>query len=215
MAISRSFLKGMGLTDEQVSAIVEAHAETVDALKAQRDAYKEDADKLKDVQKKLDEALANNSGDWQRKYEELKTEYDEFKATKEEELSKVQNEFDTYKNAQTEKETMAQKREAYKKLLSDAGVSDKRADTILKVTDLSVVEFNKDMSVRNADKLIEGIKSEWAEFISVGGTQGAKVENPPANTGGGMTKEAIFAITDRAERRKAIAENLNLFGKGE
>ena len=33
MAVTRKFLKGMGLTDEQVDTIIEAHSETVDGLK--------------------------------------------------------------------------------------------------------------------------------------------------------------------------------------
>ena len=39
--------------------------------------------------------------------------------------------------------------------------------------------------------------------------------NPPKNTGGSMTKDEIVAIKDRAERRAAIAANMNLFEKGE
>ena len=46
MALTRPMLKGMNLTDEQVSAIIEAHMETVDALKEQRDNYKKAAEKL-------------------------------------------------------------------------------------------------------------------------------------------------------------------------
>ena len=51
MALTRNMLKGMGLTDEQVSAIIDAHTDTTDALKAQRDQYKADAEKLPAVQK--------------------------------------------------------------------------------------------------------------------------------------------------------------------
>ena len=40
MALSRAMLKGMNLTDEQVSAIIEEHTATVDGLKKQRDEYK-------------------------------------------------------------------------------------------------------------------------------------------------------------------------------
>ena len=33
MALTRKLLKGMGLTDEQVDTIIEAHTDTVDGLK--------------------------------------------------------------------------------------------------------------------------------------------------------------------------------------
>ena len=37
MALTRKLLKGMGLTDEQVDTIIEAHVETVDSLKVSID----------------------------------------------------------------------------------------------------------------------------------------------------------------------------------
>lgn len=44
MALTRKSLKAMGLTDEQVDGVIEAHTETVEALKNQRDTYKADAE---------------------------------------------------------------------------------------------------------------------------------------------------------------------------
>ena len=37
MALTRAFLKGLGLTDDQMSAIIEAHTDTVDGIKKDRD----------------------------------------------------------------------------------------------------------------------------------------------------------------------------------
>lgn len=50
MALTRKLLKGMGLTEEQVDTIIEAHTDTVDGLKEQIKTYKADADKLMIVQ---------------------------------------------------------------------------------------------------------------------------------------------------------------------
>ena len=36
MAFTRKFLKALGLTEEQVDSVVEAHTETVDGLKSRR-----------------------------------------------------------------------------------------------------------------------------------------------------------------------------------
>ena len=54
MALTRGLLKGMGLTDEQIGSIIEAHTETVEGLKTERDRYKTEAEKLPAVQKELD-----------------------------------------------------------------------------------------------------------------------------------------------------------------
>ena len=51
MALTRKALKAMGLTEEQVDSIIEAHTETVDALKSMVNAYKADAEKLPGVEK--------------------------------------------------------------------------------------------------------------------------------------------------------------------
>lgn len=55
MALTRKLLKGMGLTDEQVDTIIEAHTDTVDGLKADIGRYKADAEKLPGIQKELDD----------------------------------------------------------------------------------------------------------------------------------------------------------------
>ena len=51
MGLTRKLLKGMGISDEQIDTIIEAHAETVDALKEQITVYKADADKLAEVER--------------------------------------------------------------------------------------------------------------------------------------------------------------------
>lgn len=194
MAFTRKALKAMGLTEEQVESIIEMHLETVEPLKA----YKEDAEKLPGVQAELDKAKADleakEKDSWKVKYDALKEEYDGYKADV------------------TNKESKAAKEAAYRKLLKETGMSEKRIDAVMKVTDLSSVEFAEDGTVKDAEKHIEFIKKEWPEFIGTETVIGAKVETPPAVSGGtGMTKESIMAIKDRGERRAAIAANMNLF----
>ena len=51
MAMTRKFLKAMGIEEEKIEQIIEAHTETVNALKEERDKFKGDAEKLPTVQK--------------------------------------------------------------------------------------------------------------------------------------------------------------------
>ena len=67
MALTRKLLKGMGLTDEQVDTIIEAHTDTVDGLKEQVKTYKADAEKLPNVQKELDDLKAAGDGGYKEK----------------------------------------------------------------------------------------------------------------------------------------------------
>ena len=70
MALTRAMLlKGMGLTEEQVSAIIEEHTNVTSALKEQIKEYKTDAEKLPEVQKELDDMKKDTSAsDWEKKY---------------------------------------------------------------------------------------------------------------------------------------------------
>lgn len=70
MSLTRKLLKGMGLTDEQVDTIIEAHTDTVDGLKADIGKYRGDAEKLPGVQKELDDLKAKGDGGYKEKYEQ-------------------------------------------------------------------------------------------------------------------------------------------------
>ena len=53
MALTRKLLKGMGLTEEQVDTIIDAHTETVDGLKEDLKQAKKDAEEADDLRKQL------------------------------------------------------------------------------------------------------------------------------------------------------------------
>lgn len=167
MALTRKMLKAMGIEDEKIEQIIEAHTESVDALKQERDTYKEDADKLKGVQTELDD-LKKSGGDWQKKYE------DEHKA------------FETYKNDQTAKETLSEKQKAYRALLKEASISDKVIDSIVKITDFGGIEIGEDGMIKDAKERIESVKTEYADFVVAENERGANVTNPPAGRSGDL-----------------------------
>lgn len=199
MSLTRNWLSALGIEADKVEEIIKGHAETVDGLKDELEKYKADAKKLPEVTaelEKLKEAVKNDRTD------ELQKKYDKLKA-----------EFDDYKSDVKGKEVQATKSKAYRSLLKEVGVSEKRIDSIMKVTDLSTIDFDDDNKIVDADKVTESIKNEWSDFIPVIEKKGVKVATPPANNGGGTkTKEEIMAIKDTAARQQAIAENHELFG---
>lgn len=201
MALTRKFLSAMGIEDDKIDQIIEAHRDTVDGLKDEADKNKADAEKLKSVQKELNEAkeaMANgDKSPYKVKYE-----------AKVEELEELQKEFDKYKADVDAKAITAKKTEAYRQLLKEAGVSEKRIDAVLRVSPIDDVELDKDGKIKDAEKLTENIKSEWADFIVTQSEQGADVSTPPQNNGGNKvwTKEEILKIQDTSERQKAWAE---------
>ena len=80
MALTRKLLKGMGLTDEQVDTIIEAHTDTVDGLKADVAKYRPDAERLQGVQKELDDLRAAGDGGYKDRYEKEHSAFESYKA---------------------------------------------------------------------------------------------------------------------------------------
>lgn len=170
MALTRKSLKAMGISDEQIDSIIEMHTETVDGLKADRDRYRTDAEKLPETQKRLTEAekARRSGGD-----ESYKGKYD-----------KLQAEYEKYKLDQAAAAANAAKEAAYRALLKEAGVADKRIDAVLRVTDFGAVELGDDGKIQDADGVKATIRKDWADFIGSVNTQGANIDNPPAQNGG-------------------------------
>lgn len=194
MGFTRSFLKASGLTDEQVSAVMEEHVSVVDALKKERDGFKAEADKAAELQKELDGIKGGE--DFRQKYE------DEHKA------------FEDFKKKTADDAEAARVRAAYRSLLVDEKIGAKRIEAIMRVTDFSKMKLEKDGTLAGEAELRKGIGDEWGEFRTTVTERGAKVETPPSTGAGKMSKEEILKIQDTAARQKAIAENIELFQKG-
>lgn len=194
MALSRKFLAALGIEAEKIDEIISAHSETVEALKAERDSFKADAEKYAKAKSDLD--AANEKIKEFAKEDSYKVKYDALK-----------EDFDTYKKAIETEKTTASKRAAYKALLKEIGIADKRVDAVAKLAELDKIKLDKDGKIDGAEDLKKALSEEWAEFIVKTGTEGAGTATPPANGGGqAKTKEEIMKITDTTERQKAWGE---------
>lgn len=208
MALTRRSLTAMGIDAEKIDEIIALHAETVEALKEQRDGYKTEADKAKEelsgIQKDMDATKTElnelkeahgKDAPYKQKYEELKQEYE------------------SYKTGIEEKEAKGKVSEAYKAILKEAKIADKYIPVIMKATDLSGFKLDEDGNLEGAKEAKEKAASEWAEFVEKTSAKGTNTSNPPKNTGGSdMTVEEIDAIKDTAERQKAMYEHRDLYG---
>lgn len=195
MGLTRKFLKAMGIEDEKIDQIVDAHTETVDGLKNELKAAKEKADKLDGVEKELNELKAKGEDGYKEKYEK------EHKA------------FEDYKNDVTAKQTKAAKETAAKAYFEAKNITGANLSIAMRGArdEINGIELDENGKIKDAKALDELVAGEYAGLIVSTSTKGAKTANPPANNGGGMTKEQIFAIKDAGERQKAIAEHLELF----
>ena len=192
MALTRKLLKGMGLSEEQIDSIIDAHTDTVQGLKEEIEGHKGDGAKIKELEAKL---KSYESGkDWKGEHDRLKSEFEE------------------YKKGVAAKEAEGKVRAAYRELLKAQNIDPDMYDVILRATDFKPMKLDAEGKLEDADKLSEAIKTDWAKFIVTEQKKGAQVSTPPGNAGAKKTREEIMAIKDTTERQKAMAENHELFG---
>lgn len=197
MGLTRKLLKGMGLTDEQVDTIIEAHTDTVDGLKADVTRYKADAEKLPGVQKQLDDLKAAGDGGYKEKYE------------------KEHSAFEAFKTDITAKESKAAKERAVRAYFESKNITGANLDLAMRGCgeEMSALELDgeKIKDTKSLDALVDGTYKSLVSKPAVRLDMGARL-----NEGGKpMTKDEIMKITDRTERRAAIAANMDLFRKEE
>ena len=194
MPFTRKFLSALGIEQDKVDEIMSAHVEVTNALMTDRDSYKEKAEKYDKVQKELDEAnkkIADfgKEDSYKVKYEGLKEEFSKFKGDVEAEKSK------------------SAKTEALRSLLKEINISDKRIDSVLKVTKLDDIILGEDGKIKDAADLKKNLTKEWEDFIVKDNKQGADVSNPPGGSGTQVkSREEIMKIKDTQERQAAWAE---------
>lgn len=198
-SLSRKFLAGIGIEDDKVDLIIEKHQEVLTEVKEERDSFKEKAEKLPAVEKELADLKAASDDGKENSY---KVKYDALK-----------EEFEAYKTDIESKATQTKKENAFKALLKDVGISEKRIEAVLKVSDLSKVEFDDEGKIKDEEKMKADLKEEWSDFITSTSSKGAETSNPPANNGKTtMTREQIRAISDPIARQKAMMENPEAVG---
>lgn len=165
MALSRKLLKGMGLTEEQVDTIIEAHTDTVDRLRGEAETYKADAAKLPGVQKELDDLRAAGDDGYKEKYE------------------REHSAFEAFKTDITAKETKAAKEKAVREYFASKNIAGANLDLAMRGCgeELAAIEMEggriKDTS--GLDALLSGAYRSLVAQVTV---EGANPANPPLNT---------------------------------
>ena len=164
MALTRKLLKGMGLTDEQVDTIIEAHTDTVDGLKADVTRYKADAEKLPGIQKQLDDLKAAGDGGYKEKYE------------------KEHSAFEAFKTDITEKESKAAKEKAVRAYFESKNITGANLDLAMRGCgeEMSALELDgeKIKDTKSLDALVDGtyksLVSKPAVRLDMGGCNGLR-----------------------------------------
>lgn len=188
---------GDACTEEIENRLVALHLGVVDPLKDDLTKYKADAEKLPSVQKQLDDLKAAGDGGYKEKYE------------------KEHSAFEAFKTDITEKESKAAKEKAVRAYFESKNITGANLDLAMRGCgeEMAALEMDgeKIKDTKSLDALVDGT---YKGLVS---KQTVRVDTGARFNGGGkpMTKDEIMQITDRAERRAAIAANMDLFRKEE
>lgn len=167
MALTRSqvkeWLSEAGAADDKIGGVIDkifaGHSSTVDALKEERDNYKTEADKIKDLQKQLDDAnLSIKDGEgWKDKYEAL-----------------VKQQANTTKRA------------ALETALRNAKVNDTVIKLMLDKSDLDSVEMDGG-KLKDEEAALKPFRDNYGGLFGIEETKPTNQPTPP--TGGGQSGE--------------------------
>lgn len=188
---------GEACTEEIENRLVALHLGVVDPLKDDLTKYKADAEKLPGVQKQLDDLKAAGDGGYKEKYE------------------KEHSAFEAFKTDITAKESKAAKEKAVRAYFESKNITGANLDLAMRGCgeEMAALELDgeKIKDTKSLDALVDGTYKGLVSKQTVRFDTGARFN------GGGkpMTKDEIMQINDRAERRAAIAANMDLFRKEE
>ena len=188
---------GEACTEEIENRLVALHLGVVDPLKDDLTKYKADAEKLPGVQKELDDLKEAGDGGYKEKYE------------------KEHSAFEAFKTDITAKESKAAKEKAVRAYFESKNITGANLDLAMRGCgeEMAALELDgeKIKDTQALDALVDGT---YKGLVS---KQTVRLDTGARFNGGGkpMTKDEIMQITDRAERRAAIAANMDLFRKEE
>lgn len=182
MALTRKSLKAMNLTEEQVESVIEMHLEVKNELEKQIETYKADAQKLPTVEKELNDLKKGDGKDYKKLYEDEKAAH-----------SKTKFDYEA-------KETASTREKLFRGRLTEIGITGKRADQIVKLTDMTQFEIENG-AYKDADAVDTHIRTEYSEFVPEKGKKGADVATPPGKAGG-KTDLGEMSMEDYIAARK-------------
>lgn len=166
MALSRKQLKALGIEDDKIDLIIEAHTETVNGLKDQIETLKNNEPKPESAHAKDGEGkdAAKDSG----------------KDAFEDKYNQTKKELDDLKKSIADEKLLEKKKAAFKELCKDAGLSDKGLEKAVKYAEWDKIELDEKDEIKGKKDVLNGVKEEWSDYVQTTGTKGAETATPPA-----------------------------------
>lgn len=188
MALTRSLLKALGLNDEQISSIIEAHTDTITGLKDSLKTAEEKAKRFDDVEKELNELKSKGTEDYKAKYEAEHTA------------------FESYKSDVTAKAEKAAKEKAVSTYYESKNITGKNLSIAMRGSKAEIdgIELDESGKIKDTSALDTLISGDYAGLVAKIETKGADTATPPKGTGGDT-----FSNLSLADKMKFANEHPN------
>jgi len=169
MALTRKFLKALNVEDAAIDEIINAHTETMDAIKSERDSEKAKADKLEALQKEYDAYK-----------EKVKTEY----VTKAD-FDKLTKEYSDYKSDISAKETKNAINGAVSAYLEGKNIKGNNLKLALMALESKMggFELDDDRKLKDTKALDDLIAGDFKDLVSTQVKVGAEIPHGIENAG--------------------------------
>ena len=173
MSITKKMLKGMGLNEEQIDTVLEAHDEQVEGLKDQLKEAQTQAEKVSNLESQLQTAQAElqaaKQDGWKDKHDSLQAEFEQYKA----EIAA--------------KEAQAAKEKAARDWYESKGVAGKALSVAMRGSgaEIAALELDEAGKIKDSSALDALIQGDFAGLVRNTETQGAQTAHPPAGQSGG------------------------------
>lgn len=173
MALTRKFLKALGIEDEKIDQIIEEHTAVADRMNGEIEKYKADAEKLPGLQRDLETAQAELTA---AKDDGWKDKHD-----------KIKQEFETYKADVAAKETKAAKEAAVRSYYQSKNITGKALEIAMRGsgTEIEALEL-EDGKIKDASALDALVSGDFSGLVGETRTEGAPTATPPTGTSGGQ-----------------------------
>ena len=186
MALTRAFLKSLGLDEDKVTSIIEAHTETVNGLKSEKATLeqqladaKKDADTLTTVQKELDDLKKE---DYKTKYETEKKAHEDLVAS------------NAAKEAKTAKET------AVKAFYESKNIKGANLAIAMRGTNMDGIELDDKGAIKDTKTLEDLVAGDFKPLTNATGPRvvdsGASVGSGSGASGDGKPLSLRAALHD-------------------
>lgn len=198
-------LEKLGLNKDQVAAVMKANGKDIEELKRENQTLTTDRDNWQKRAETAEGTLKNFDG---KDYDGMVKDRDAWKEKflKLEEEQKLADEKVTLEKAIEEHVSGLTFKDEYRKR---AYIEDLRKAGY-QVKDGKLIGASEFQKSYDADAFIDEKQKELEE------RRAKFTDKTNQQSGGGaLTKDQIMAVQDRAERRKLISENMDLFRKGE